>query len=115
MEVTCRKPLACKNFPFSLPPSCFYQAALLHLTCLLIFCPLSFSFIRYGKMGIRPGKAMLQQLERQVIARVEELAAPDVVKVMSGYAKVGYVSFHPHPCMPRQVQPCRTLIAGRLT
>ena len=51
-------------------------------------------------MGIRPGKAMLQQLERQVIARVSELAALDVVKVMSGYAKVGYV-FLPSTCIPR--------------
>jgi len=52
---------------------------------------------------------MLQQLERQVIARVSELAALDVVKVMSGYAKVGYV-FVPSTCIPRQVQPCHTFI-----
>ena len=53
------------------------------------FIDLSQSFSLYGRMSVKPGRAMLEGLEAQVKARIDTFDEQGISNVMHGYAKLG--------------------------
>ena len=53
------------------------------------FIDLSQSFSLYGRMSVKPGRAMLEGLEAQVMARIDTFDEQGISNVMHGYAKLG--------------------------
>jgi hypothetical protein len=53
------------------------------------FKELSQAFNLYGKMRLRPGQAMLIEMESQIAARIGDFGSQGISNVIVGYAKIG--------------------------